>query len=340
VSLRRVAAGALAAALVLGACSASNADETGDRARPPDAEPATAVSTDPLVRIAKDPVPALPVTVESADGRSVRVTDVSRIVSLWVNLSEVVYSIGLGDNLVGRDVSTTFDEAEKVPLVTRAHDISAEGVLSLEPTVVLADTESGPPEAIAQLRAAGVPVVVFPRSNKVTEIQPGIERVAAALGLPDEGRMLADHTTAELATVQGGIPAGGKRPRVAFLYLRGRAGVYLLGGPGSGADSMIETAGGIDAGTAMGLDQPFTPITSEALVEAAPDVILTTTSGLESVNGVSGLVKTPGVAQTPAGAARRIVTEEDGLLYGFGARTPDALRELIRELYRDRVARP
>jgi len=120
---------------------------------------------------------------------------------------------------------------------------------------------------------------------------------------------------------------------VAFLYLRGQAGVYLLGGRGSGADSMIAAAGATDAGTAIGLDRPFTPITSEALVDAAPDVILMTTTGLESVGGIDGLLQIPGIAETPAGRDRRIVTEEDGLLYSFGPRTPQALTDLIAELY-------
>ena len=107
--------------------------------------------------------------------------------------------------------------------------------------------------------------------------------------------------------------------------------MYLLGGPRSGADSMIEAAGGIDAGTAIGLDRsPFTPLTSEALVEAAPDVLLLTDSGLESVGGIDALLAMPGISQTPAARDRRVVTVDDGVLYSFGSRTPEALAELVR----------
>jgi iron complex transport system substrate-binding protein len=314
----------LVGTLVAGGCRASGADEASrDRRRP----------TKPLVEITRNPAPTLPVTVESADGRAVTVQDVSRIVTLWVNISEVVYSLGLGDHVVGKDVSTTFDEAKRVPLVTRAHDVSAEGVLSLEPTLVLADTETGPPEALEAIRAAGVPGIVFPRAYDVKDIGPGSERVARAVGMAAEGQRLVQRTQAQLAAARDEIPEGRTPPRVAFLYLRGAAGVYLLGGVGSGAASMIEAAGGIDAGTAIGLDQPFTPITSEALVKAAPDVILMTTSGLQSVQGVPGLLEIPGIGQTPAGEAGRVVTEEDGLLYGFGPRTPDAVRQLGREIW-------
>jgi iron complex transport system substrate-binding protein len=112
--------------------------------------------------------------------------------------------------------------------------------------------------------------------------------------------------------------------------------VYLIGGPGAGTDSIIEAVGAVDAGTAMGLDKSFTPITSEALVEAAPDVLLLTTTGLDSVGGLDGLAEIPGIAQTPAGRNRRVVTLEDGLLFSFGSRTPEALRSIVEQLHGDR----
>jgi iron complex transport system substrate-binding protein len=297
-------------------------------------------SSTAVLPVSTDPRPALPVTVQSGDGRTVEVASVARIVSLNGSLSEIVYALGLGSHLVGRDISTTFREAAKVPLVTRAHDVSAESVLSRKPTLVLAQTDSGPPDALEHLRNAGVPVVAFASTESVPDISTRIERVAEALGLPDEGAMLIARTRDQIKVVQRAIPSTpkAKKPKVAFLYMRGQAGVYLIGGAGSGADSMIKAAGGIDAGTAMGLEKSFTPITSEALVKAAPDVILMTTTGLESVGGVDGLVEIPGIAQTPAGLNRRIITEEDGLLFSFGSRTPVALAGIIDQLYAKRRA--
>jgi iron complex transport system substrate-binding protein len=290
---------------------------------------------DPLriVPVATDPVAELPVTVQSADGREVTVTDTSRIVSLWGNITEVLYTLGIGDQLVGRDVATTFEEAIDLPVVTQSHDVSAESVLSLRPTLVFAQTDTGPPEALDAIRNAGVPVVVIEAPESIDDITPRVEAIASAVGLPAEGEALAARTHEEIAAVQETIPADVRHPRVAFLYMRGQAGVYLLAGPGSGADSMIAAAGGEDAGTAIGLENPFTPLTSEALVNAAPEVILMTTSGLDSVGGVDGMIKIAGVGQTPAGQTRRIVTVEDGLLYSFGSRTAVALSSLINQIY-------
>lgn len=83
----------------------------------------------------------------------------------------------------------------------------------------------------------------------------------------------------------------------------------------------------------MGLERAFTPLTSEALAAAAPDAILMTTTGLESIGGIDQLVQIPGVAQTPAGEHRRVITVEDSLLYSFGARTPQAIADIVRQLY-------
>jgi iron complex transport system substrate-binding protein len=277
---------------------------------------------------------SLPVTVNSADGRRVTVRDTRRIIPLWDNIAEVVFALGLGDHVVARDTSTTFAQARKLPLVTRAHDVTAESVLSLRPTLILADEQSGPPEALRQIRDIGVPVVVFRRPTNVEEIPAQIRRIATALGVKKAGVELADKATADIDAVREGLPSNARKPRVAFLYIRGNAGVSLIAGPGSGVDSMIKAAGGSDAGTAIHLANPFTPLTSEALVKAQPDVILMTTTGLKSVGGVNGLLDVPGVAQTPAGRDRRIVTMEDGLLFSFGTRTAHALRTLSAEFYK------
>lgn len=326
-----VALAALAVAtLALASCGSANGSGGDAPSRA-----VVAIAAQPLhVLPGPAPVPDLPARVRSADGRTVTVTDARRILPLTGSLSEVVFSLHLGDRVVGRDVAATFAQARGLPMVTRGHDVSAESVLSLRPSVVLADTDTGPPEAIAQLRSSGVPVVVLPPANSLDDVVPRIRAVAAALGVPAAGAKLAERTE---RAVTAATPASSStdRQRVAFLYLRGTAGVYLIGGKGSGADALITAAGGVDAGTELGLGT-FTPITSEALIGAAPDVLLLMTDGLASVGGLSGLERIPGIAQTPAGKAHRVITVEDGELLNFGPRTADVITALAAALRSER----
>ncbi len=320
---------AVAFALVLTGCGG------GDDSAPKPASAKSAADADRVEPLAGAPAPKLPVTVDSADGKKVTIDSTDRIVPLTGSLSEIVFTLGFGKQVVARDITATFEQASRLPVVTRAHDVSAESVLSLKPTIVLADTTTGPSEAIDQIRDAGIPLLVVEPAKGLSDVGRRIDTVAES-PRRTVGRYGAEaaHREADRRR-QKSIPdhADGKKPRVAFLYLRGSASVYLLGGAESGASSLLEAAGAVDAGKESGLDKDFTAITSEALAKAAPDAILLMTKGFESVGGMDGLVKIPGIAETPAGMDRRVVTVDDGVLLNYGPRTDRVLTEIVEQLY-------
>ncbi len=298
--------------------------------------PSTAlVGASAIDPITPTPVPVLPVTVHSADGRDVTVTDVSRIlpVNLYGSIAEIVFSLGLGPNVVGRDIATTFDAAKDLPLVTTAGtDLSAEAIFGLDPSVVLADDSIGPPEVLQQLRDAGIPVVMLPSLQTLEGITGHIQSIAAALGVPEAGEQLIERSDQQIADATASVVPPATPLSIAFLYIRGSAGVYLITGAGAGPDAMIESIGAVDAGARLGIEG-FKPITSEALIGAAPDVILILSDSLKSVGGIDGLLKLPGIAQTPAGEHRRIVDMDDGVLLNFGTRTGAAIEALAKAVY-------
>ncbi|MEU6863584.1 ABC transporter substrate-binding protein [Streptomyces sp. NPDC046876] len=303
---------------------------------PGTAGPSAHALPDRVEPLSPAPVPTLPATVPSADGRTVTVASADRIVPLTGSLNELVQTLGLGPQVVARDITATFEQAAHLPVVTRGHEVSAESVLSLRPTLVLAETTSGPAEALAQIRDAGVPLLVVAPAKSLDDVPRRIDTVAGALGVKEAGARLKERTDGRIAAARAGVPAGaatGRKPRVAFLYLRGTASVYLMGGSESGAAPLLEAAGAVDTGTESGLGKDFTPITSEALAAAAPDAILVMSKGLESVGGTEGLVKIPGVAQTPAGMDRRVISVDDGVLLSYGPRTDQVLSSLIAQLY-------
>ena len=316
--------------------SAASSATTSIAATAPATAPTIPATFDPkaIDPITPAPIPELPVTVTGADGKKVTVTSAARIVA--VNLSgsvaETVATLGLEKNVVGRDIAATFHGLEDVPIVTQGHDLAAEPILALNPTVLITDASAGPVEVLDQIRAAGIPVVMVPEAWSLADVGPRITAVAAALGVPAAGVALSARTAQQIKAAVALSPASSAKLRVAFLYLRGTAGVYLMAGKGSGADSMIEAIGAEDAGTAIGISK-FRPLTSEGLINAAPDVILVMTDGLKSVGGVDGLVKIAGIAQTPAGQHRRVVAMDDGALLSFGPRTGEIVLALADAVY-------
>lgn len=330
-TVNRLAAVLLVAGLLV-ACSA-NAPGAGSS---DSVGPRTAVVDDPNPEpVTDDPAEVLPVTVTGFDGVAVTVTDNSRIVAAdqYGTLAETVFALGLGDNLVGRDTSAAFPAAENVPDVTpTGHSLSAEGILALSPTVVLTDTSIGPRAVQDQIRAAGIPVVYFDPTRTLAGVATQIEAVAAALGVPEAGTALAERTNAEISAAANDTPESTEPLKIAFLYMRGPA-IKMLAGPGSGADALIEALGARDAGVESGLTEQFVPVTSEALIAAAPDVILMMTKGLNSIGGIEGLEQIPGIAQTPAGRERRVVDMDDGTILSFGPNTGKVLGALSKAVY-------
>lgn len=299
--------------------------------------PSTAtLPTADVVPVTTDPAITLPATVDSVGHGTVTVTDTSRIIAVDRNgtLGNIVFSLGLGPKVVGRDTSTAFPAAAKLPLVTtNGHTLSAEAVLALNPTVVLVDESTTPPGAVDQIRAAGIPVVAFTSQRTIANTPTLIRAVAASLGVVPAGAQLVTRTEREIAAAEATVPRPSGDPRMAFLYIRGPR-LVLLSGPDSGADDLIAALGGRDAGTAAGLTAAFTQITTEALLAANPDVILVMTQGADSVGGIDGVLSLPGVSQTNAGKARRVVEMDETEILAFGPDTGNVIAALSQAIYR------
>lgn len=301
---------------------------------------ATAASVPDVLPIENPQAPQLPVTVTDFQGTEVTVTSADRILALdmYGTLAQTVVALGLGDNLVGRVTSSTETTLADLPLVTQnGHDISAEAVLSLAPTVVLMDTTNGPLEITEQLRSAGVTVVHFDPSRSLSQVVPQIEAVAQALGVPDAGTQLGARVQAEidsaLATIAEVAPQdSAHKVGMAFLYVRGTAGIFFILGDGSGADELITALGGRDVASEGGASGTV-PANAEALSRANPDLILTMTGGVESTGGIEAFFARPGVAETTAGANQRVVDMADGQILSFGPNSAAVLLSLATAIY-------
>lgn len=290
--------------------------------------------------VAKNPASKLPVTVTDAQGTTVSISDVSRILplDLYGTSSRIVFDLGLGQNVVGRDVSSVFPEIADLPLVTHnGHELNAEAILELAPTVIITDSSLGPWDVVLQMRDAGIPVFVVDSHRSIETAAEMITQIAGALGVPEEGKKLADRTGSEISAMQDAItkiaPSGKDRLRMVFLYARGQSGVYNLFGEGSGADSLITGLGGIDVATEIGW-KGMRPMTDEALVQAKPDLVIMMSGGLESTGGIEGIFDSvPALAFTPAGENKRIVDMADSDVLSFGPNSAAILEALAVAVY-------
>jgi iron complex transport system substrate-binding protein len=266
-------------------------------------------------------------TISQDDVRSISLDSpttftAQRVVVLANGVAEIIQSLNGQSIIVGRDISSTEDSLSDIPIVTSGHQVLPEKVISLKPDLVIIDASTGPKAAIDSIKAAGITVIETPESWSLKDLPAKVRAVGRAVGAVDQAELLVDQLNQSLKT-----SAINNAPRVAFLYLRGTSSIYLIGGPGSGADSLLEAIGAVDVG-AQNLDRPFNTLTAESLAALNPDVIVVMSKGLESVGGIDGLLKLPGVAQTKAGKNSAVIDVDDSLLLSFGPRTPSLVEAL------------
>jgi len=276
---------------------------------------------------------AAPVTLTDARGVRVRVADTSRIVTLGSAVTETVAALGAADRLVGVDASSSYpaEALAELPRTGYVRSVGAEGVLALAPTLVLGAVDVGPPEVIDQIASAGVPVVIVPEEDSFAGAVARVEFVARAIGAEAEARGVVSRMREDEARASELVAAisPDERPRVLFIYARG-VGSLLVSGTGTSADAIIGLGGGANAVTEF---SGYRPLTAEAVIGAAPDVLLFFDSGLASIGGRSALADVPGIALTPAWAEGGILAFPGDFLLNFGPRTGAAALALAEALY-------
>ncbi|MES2479809.1 MAG: helical backbone metal receptor [Bacteroidota bacterium] len=248
-----------------------------------------------------------------------------KIVSISGATTEVLCVLGLQKEIVGVDVTSTYPETiAALPRVGHNRNMSSEAIIALKPTMVVGTDENVKPELIEQLKSAHIHVMLFSLQQSVEGSKQLIKMMADSLGKTESAQVVINAIDDDLKQkVQLAL-----KPKVLFIYARG-AGTMMVAGNNTPANTMIQLAGGENAVNDF---EDFKPLTPESLLKANPDVILMFTSGLESLGGMEGLLKVPGVAMTNAGKNKQVIEMDGQLLTGFGPRVGKAIVQLSTKL--------
>lgn len=270
------------------------------------------------------------VTVRDASGRTIEVKDASRIVSVGGAVTEILYALGLSGRIVAVDTTSLFpaEALKQKPNVGYFRALSAEGVLGLNPSLVLAIEGAGPPPTIAVLEAASVPLVRVPDRYTADGIIEKIKLVAEVAGEHDRGKCLAGQVGDDLAALtqlRGKIT----QPKKVLFVLSLLNGKATVAGRNTAADGIIRLAGGVNAIEAY---EGYKQIADEAVLAAAPDTVLVMQRDHEPLDAATVFAHAA-FRMSPAAAQKSFVAMDGLYLLGFGPRTAVAARDLAAALY-------
>ncbi|MGV0817373.1 heme/hemin ABC transporter substrate-binding protein [Martelella sp. AMO21009] len=268
-------------------------------------------------------------------GATEPLADPSRLVTIGGSITEIVYALGAGDQIVGRDTTSTYPpEAAAKPDIGYMRQLSPEGVLSIDPSAIIAIEGAGPPQTLDVLKQAEVEMAVVPEDYSRDGILEKVEMVGALIGKEAEAEALATDIKASLDPLLAANEARPEEERKSALFILSlNGGKVMASGTGTAANGMIEAAG-LD--NAVGDFPGYKALSDEAIIKAAPDVIILMDESAGSRAPTNDdITANPALSLTPAGEAMAIYRIDPVGMLNFGPRFAENLSALTAEIYGD-----
>ena len=253
-----------------------------------------------------------------------------RVIALGGAVTEMIYALGEERRLVGVDVTSTYPaSAFKLPKVGYYRSVSAEGLLSLGPDLIIADPDAGPPEVFDQLKAVGLCIQIIGKGGSADAVLERVTQIAKILNVNEKGNALRKKLSDEFAEAMAQpLNNASEKPRVLFL-LSVKDGTPVAAGTDTDANAIIHLAGGVNAVDGF---SGYKPLSSEVAVASKADFILMMSHVVESSGGAPSILNLPQISLTPAGRLGNFISMDGLLLLGFGPRTPDAIKSLSNQI--------
>ncbi|MEZ9232166.1 hemin ABC transporter substrate-binding protein [Vibrio amylolyticus] len=249
-----------------------------------------------------------------------------RIISAGSNITELFFALGAEDQLVAVDVTSKgFVKGSDIPQVGYHRQLSAEGLMALNPTRLIGSSEMGPDTTLNLLTASNVEVMTLPSDNSLSALHQRIDTIGDLTNKHDEAQQLKEQVDREIAQLSD--KKLDNKPNVIFLMLS-KDRPATAAGTETPVDKIIELSGANNP--AAEIIHSYKPLSYEAIINMQPDYILVSDRSWSTFGGQEQMLKKlPLLAATPAGQKQQIISvPSSALIGGFGLHSLEVAKEL------------
>jgi iron complex transport system substrate-binding protein len=270
-------------------------------------------------------------TITSADGVETFITDDSRIITVGGAITETVFALEKWNHVVATDPSSTFPpQVFRMPRVPYVRNLTSEGLLSMNATLIIASDEAKPESAIQQIRDAGTPVLLVQDEKTLDGVIQKLETIGTALGKEEKANELIELNRSNYLKAEELRQNLTSKPRVMFVLETRNGSSFMVAGAGTGADKMLTLAGAENVFSSI---DGYRPVSNESILSANPDYVLVFETRFEGIN--EGLRNTPGVNLISAVQNDQVIGIDGNFILGFGPRFGEAILSLMDTLHPD-----
>jgi iron complex transport system substrate-binding protein len=256
----------------------------------------------------------------------------ARIVCVSKQLTELLFALHQGEKIVGLDLTSSYpEETKKITKVGYHRHLNAEGIISLEPSVVIHQNDVAPMEVMKQVQDVGIPVKVYPPAATLDSTKLLIRILGKEFGADTAAERMVAKLNVDLQKADSIVKTYPVKPKVLIIHFGQQRNQYFVMGTRGTADAMLKLAGGINAADTSS----FRDLSAEVIAREQPDVILATDFGWDRLGGsMEKFMALPGISLTPAAKNAKIFRVEEHDLVYFGPRTGEniiRMAELIHQ---------
>ena len=272
-----------------------------------------------------------PVTIKDATDEEVVIEKKpERMVSLMPSNTEIAFELGLGDEIIGITDNDTYPEEALEKEKVGGMEFNVEKIISLKPDLVLAHGGSMgmSSEGFGQLKDAGITVLVVNDAKTFADVYDSIEMIGKATGTVEEAEKLVTDMKSKVEEIQEKA-ADVKEEDMKKVYVEVDPSLYTVG-KNTFMDEMLTM---IKAENIV-KEEGWPQLNQEAIIEANPDVIITT-YGFYTENAVEQVLGREGWQDINAIKNKQVVDVHSDKVTRSGPRLVEGVEELAKAVYPD-----
>ena len=258
--------------------------------------------------------------------------DISRIVVAGGSITEILFFLNESQNIVAVDSTSNFpEEAKNYPSIGYVRSLSAEGVLSLNPTLILGENDMGPQNVLEQLKKSKVELRVLDEKNSILGIEDKISCIASILGKKKNDNLVKNinfqnstHTLKKVSKVNSKKNIRG----LVILMMQGTSPV--VAGRNTSGEDFLKMVGSKNT---MSSFEGWKPAGKEAILLSNPNFILITKRAIKNYSSLNLFLKESGIEMTEAAQTRNVYSLDGMSFLGFGPRTINSGLEISNKIY-------
>ncbi len=244
----------------------------------------------------------------------------SRITVAGGSITEILYFLNEEDKIIAIDITSNYPkDVKKYPSIGYVRNLSAEGILSLNPTLIIGEDDMGPQNVINQINRTGVEINILTEKHSSEGIIEKIQCIGEIIGRKDKAnRLIKDKILPKKIELDKLSQLLKDLDIKVMFILNMDSGSPIVGGRETSADGFIEMMGVKNAFNSF---EGWKPVGIESIIKASPDYILISNRGAHSFGNIEMLNNHHAIKHTPAAKNNNIIALDGMEMLGFGPRT-------------------